>query len=360
MSNWFEQSSVAGGLARITEPHVHPILRSNTRWIHGTDRDTHDLGAPLPERLGVLPRPDFDAAAYRIEPVCLPSAPLGGDQINDGDGSLTVLHLPGHTPGSLALYEAHSGVLYPGDVIYDATSSTTSPSPTSAATGGRWSSRVSSRCRSYRWATGAASSRHGSISSLATTWTLRTDGQRPRRVPINDATEKETTITIHTYISDQCLHDAPHSDLRRARAAAVSTIPTSSGAAGRIIPELDGKLTGSTLRVLVPVGSIADFTARLSQPASVEEVNAAFCAAVESPASSAYLAYSVARLVSADIVDNPHSAVFDAPPTQVVVDQVVEDQVKIFAWHDNESGFSGLLELSERLGLLAPERGGRR
>ena len=157
--------------------------------------------------------------------------------------------------------------------------------------------------------------------------------------------ESGLMTTIHAYTSDQRLHDAPHGDLRRARAAAVSTIPTSSGAAGtigRIIPELEGKLTGLALRVPVPVGSITDLTVQLSRPATVEEVNTAFRAAAETSRLSPYLAYSEAPLVSADIVGNPHSAIFDAPLTQVV-----GDQVKVFAWYDNEWGFSNrLVELS--------------
>ncbi|MFV0533742.1 MAG: type I glyceraldehyde-3-phosphate dehydrogenase [Cumulibacter sp.] len=160
--------------------------------------------------------------------------------------------------------------------------------------------------------------------------------------------ESGMMTTIHAYTSDQRLHDAPHKDPRRARAAALSTIPTSSGAArtiGRIIPELDGKLTAMSLRVPVPVGSITDLTAKLTRPASVDEINAAFRAAAASAQLSPYLAYSEAPLVSADIVGNPHSAVFDAPLTQVV-----DDQVKVFAWYDNEWGFSNrLVELSQRI-----------
>ena len=161
--------------------------------------------------------------------------------------------------------------------------------------------------------------------------------------------ESGIMTTVHAYTSDQRLHDAPHGDLRRARAAALSTIPTSSGAArtiGRIIPELDGRLTGLALRVPVPVGSITDLTVRLTRPATAEEVNAAFRAAAASPGLSPYLAYSEAPLVSADIVGNPHSAIFDAPLTQVV-----GDQVKVFAWYDNEWGFSNrLVELAARIG----------
>ena len=163
--------------------------------------------------------------------------------------------------------------------------------------------------------------------------------------------ESGLMTTVHAYTSDQRLHDAPHSDLRRARAAAVSTIPTSSGAAktiGRIIPELDGRLTGFALRVPVPVGSITDLTAVLTRTASVAEVNEAFRAAAASDGLSPYLEYSTAPIVSADIVGNPHSAIFDAPLTQAV-----GDQVKVLAWYDNEWGFSNrLVELAQ---LVAPK-----
>ena len=161
--------------------------------------------------------------------------------------------------------------------------------------------------------------------------------------------ESGLMTTIHAYTADQRLHDAPHDDLRRARAATLSTIPTSSGAAatiGRIIPELDGKLTGLALRVPVPVGSITDLTVRMSRPASGETVNAAFRAAAETPGLGPYLAYSEAPLVSADVIGNPHSAIFDAPLTHVR-----GDQVKVFAWYDNEWGFSNrLVDLSELVG----------
>ncbi|MDN5964346.1 MAG: type I glyceraldehyde-3-phosphate dehydrogenase [Actinomyces sp.] len=168
---------------------------------------------------------------------------------------------------------------------------------------------------------------------------------------LNDAFGIESGLmtTVHAYTSDQKLHDAPHKDLRRARAAALSTIPTSSGAArtiGRIIPELEGKLTGFALRVPVPVGSITDLTAVLSRPASIEEVNEAFRAAADSPELSRYLAYSEAPIVSSDIVGNPHSVIFDAPLTEVV-----GSQVKVLGWYDNEWGFSNrLVELAELVG----------
>jgi glyceraldehyde 3-phosphate dehydrogenase len=155
--------------------------------------------------------------------------------------------------------------------------------------------------------------------------------------------------TVHAYTGDQRLHDAPHSDLRRARAAAVSTIPTSSGAAkaiGKVIPELDGRLTGFALRVPVAVGSITDLTVVLRTQASVEDVNQAFAAAAAEGPLKGYLQYSEAPLVSVDIVGNPHSSIFDAPLTQVV-----GNQVKVLGWYDNEWGFSNrLVEFSERIG----------
>jgi len=161
--------------------------------------------------------------------------------------------------------------------------------------------------------------------------------------------ESGLMTTIHAYTGDQRLHDAPHSDLRRARAAAVSTIPTSSGAAsaiGKVIPELDGKLTGLALRVPVPVGSITDLTVVLTRTAGVDEVNGAFHAAAASGPLQGYLQYSEAPLVSVDIVGNPHSTIFDAPLTQVV-----GNQVKVFGWYDTEWGFSNrLVEFSERVG----------
>lgn len=155
--------------------------------------------------------------------------------------------------------------------------------------------------------------------------------------------------TIHAYTSDQRIHDAPHADLRRARAAAMSTIPTSSGAAkaiGKVIPELDGRLTGLSLRVPVPVGSITDLTAVVDHAPGVQAVNEAFAAAANGGPLRGYLQYSQAPLVSADIVGNPHSSIFDAPLTQVV-----DNQVKVFGWYDNEWGFSNrLVEFSERIG----------
>ncbi|BCB88161.1 type I glyceraldehyde-3-phosphate dehydrogenase [Phytohabitans suffuscus] len=177
-----------------------------------------------------------------------------------------------------------------------------------------------------------------------------TNSLAPLAKVLNDSFGVESGLmtTVHAYTGDQRLHDAPHSDLRRARAAAVSTIPTSSGAAkaiGKVIPELDGRLTGAALRVPVPVGSVTDLTVVLRRGAGVEDVNAAFREAAASPRLQRYLRYSEAPLVSADIVGNPYSSIFDAPLTQAV-----GDQVKVLGWYDNEWGFSNrLVEFSERI-----------
>ena len=177
-----------------------------------------------------------------------------------------------------------------------------------------------------------------------------TNSLAPLAKVLNDSFGIESGLmtTIHAYTGDQRLHDAPHSDLRRARAAAVSTIPTSSGAAkaiGKVIPELDGRLTGASLRVPVPVGSITDLTVVLRQRAGIDEVNAAFREAAASQRLHRYLQYSEAPLVSADIVGNPFSSIFDAPLTEAV-----GNQVKVLGWYDNEWGFSNrLVEFSERI-----------
>ena len=154
-----------------------------------------------------------------------------------------------------------------------------------------------------------------------------TNSLAPLAKVLNDSFGIESGLmtTVHAYTGDQRLQDAPHSDLRRASAAAVSTIPTSSGAAkaiGKVIPELDGRLTGFALRVPIPVGSITDLTAVLTKSADVAEINQAFADAAAAGPLKGYLQYSEAPLVSADIVGNPHSSIFDAPLTQVVEDQI--------------------------------------
>jgi glyceraldehyde 3-phosphate dehydrogenase len=149
--------------------------------------------------------------------------------------------------------------------------------------------------------------------------------------------EKGFMTTIHAYTSDQRIQDAPHKDLRRARAAALSIIPTTTGAAkavGLVLPELAGKLDGFSVRVPIPDGSLTDFTAILKTEATVEEVNAAFEAAASGPMKG-IVEYSTAPLVSIDIVGNPHSTVFDAPST--MADGTM---VKVVGWYDNEWGYA--------------------
>ncbi|KQV05533.1 MULTISPECIES: type I glyceraldehyde-3-phosphate dehydrogenase [unclassified Kitasatospora] len=146
--------------------------------------------------------------------------------------------------------------------------------------------------------------------------------------------------TVHAYTQDQNLQDGPHKDLRRARAAATNIVPTSTGAAkaiGLVLPQLNGKLDGASLRVPVPVGSITDLTAYLARPTTVEEVNALFAKAAAEGPLAGVLRYAEAPLVSSDIVGDPHSCIFDAQLTTVGGNG---RHVKIFGWYDNESGFS--------------------
>ena len=158
--------------------------------------------------------------------------------------------------------------------------------------------------------------------------------------------------TIHAYTADQSLLDGPHKDMRRARAAAVNLVPTSTGAAkalGLVIPELDGRLNGFAVRVPVPTGSLVDLTIEAERATSVDEVNAAFEARADSGPLAGILAYSEEPIVSADIVRSPFSAIFDAPLTSVIDGT----QVKVVAWYDNEWGYANrLVELAER--VLAP------
>ena len=143
--------------------------------------------------------------------------------------------------------------------------------------------------------------------------------------------------TIHAYTSDQNLQDAPHKDLRRARAAGVSMIPTTTGAAsavGLVLPHLEGKLDGFAVRVPIPDGSLTDLTVDVERPATVDEINATFKAAASGPMRG-ILEYSDEPIVSADIVHNPHSCIYDAPSTMVV-----GNLVKIVGWYDNEWGYS--------------------
>src|SRR5918993_1249056 len=144
--------------------------------------------------------------------------------------------------------------------------------------------------------------------------------------------------TIHAYTADQNLQDLPHSDLRRARAAAINLIPTSTGAAkaiGLVIPELDGKLNGVAIRAPVPTGSVVDLTVRVQKETSVEEINAAMKAAAEGPLEG-ILQYTEDPIVSTDIVKSPYSSIFDAELTSVLEGNFV----KVFSWYDNEWGYS--------------------
>ncbi|WP_372697741.1 type I glyceraldehyde-3-phosphate dehydrogenase [Arthrobacter sp. JSM 101049] len=155
--------------------------------------------------------------------------------------------------------------------------------------------------------------------------------------------------TIHAYTADQNLQDGPHRDPRRARAAALNMVPTSTGAAkaiGLVLPELKGKLDGYAMRVPVPTGSATDLTVTLAREASVEEVNAAFRQASQEGPLAPYLSYNEDPIVSSDIVTDPHSAIFDAPMTKVI-----GSTVKVIAWYDNEFGYSSrLVDLTEFVG----------
>ena len=151
---------------------------------------------------------------------------------------------------------------------------------------------------------------------------------------------KGLMTTIHAYTQDQNLQDGPHKDLRRARAAALNIVPTSTGAAkaiGLVLPELKGKLDGYALRVPIPTGSVTDLTAELKKSASADEINAAMKAAAEGPMKG-ILKYYDAPIVSSDIVTDPHSSIFDSGLTKVI-----DDQAKVVSWYDNEWGYSNRL-----------------
>lgn len=154
--------------------------------------------------------------------------------------------------------------------------------------------------------------------------------------------------TVHSYTSDQRLHDAPHSDLRRARAAAQSIVPTSTGAAKaltRIFPELDGFMGGCGIRVPVPDGSLTDLTIVVDKAPTVAEINAAFKKASETNLKG-ILSYIEDPVVSVDILDNPHSCIFDSLLTSVIGDNMI----KVVGWYDNEAGYSNrLIDLMTKL-----------
>jgi glyceraldehyde 3-phosphate dehydrogenase len=164
----------------------------------------------------------------------------------------------------------------------------------------------------------------------------------PMAKAINEAfgIQRGLMTTIHAYTADQNLLDGPHRDLRRARAAALNIVPTSTGAAkaiGLVMPELIGKLDGYALRVPVPTGSATDLTVTVSRETTVAEVNAAVKAAAEGPFKG-YLRYTEDPIVSSDIVTDPSSCIFDAGLTKVI-----GDQVKVVGWYDNEWGYSNRL-----------------
>jgi glyceraldehyde 3-phosphate dehydrogenase len=154
--------------------------------------------------------------------------------------------------------------------------------------------------------------------------------------------------TIHSYTNDQIILDAPHKDLRRARAAAVSMIPTKTGAAkaiGLVIPELDGKLDGFSVRVPTPDGSLVDLTCELGRNVTKEEIHAAMKTAADGPMKG-ILEYIDEPLVSCDIIGNPHSSIYDSLLTKVIDGNFV----KVVAWYDNEAGYSArLADLVEKL-----------
>jgi glyceraldehyde 3-phosphate dehydrogenase len=166
--------------------------------------------------------------------------------------------------------------------------------------------------------------------------------------------ERGVMTTIHAYTADQRLQDAPHKDLRRARAAAANLVPTSTGAAkaiGLVIPELDGKLNGISVRAPVITGSVVDLVCTVERPTSIEEVNQAFGERADSGPLEGILRYTEDPIVSSDIVRSPYSSVFDAGLTMVIDERLV----KVVAWYDNEWGYSNrLIDLAERVLAGAP------
>jgi len=161
--------------------------------------------------------------------------------------------------------------------------------------------------------------------------------------------ESGVMTTIHAYTADQNLHDGPHKDLRRARAAALSLIPASTGAAkamGLVMPELNGKLNGFAVRAPVPTGSLVDLVFQASRDVTVEEINEAVSAKADTGALEGILAYTEDPIVSSDIVHSPYSSVFDSQLTMVLGERTV----KVLVWYDNEWGYSNrCVDLAERV-----------
>ncbi len=160
--------------------------------------------------------------------------------------------------------------------------------------------------------------------------------------------EKGFITTIHAYTSDQRLQDSPHSDLRRARAAAINMVPTTTGAAkavGLVLPELKGKLDGNAVRVPTPTGSLTDLVCILKKEVTAEQINAAVKAAAEGPMKG-ILKYTEDPIVSSDIVGDPHSSIFDAQLTSVN-----GNLAKVVSWYDNEAGYANrVADLIEKIG----------
>jgi glyceraldehyde 3-phosphate dehydrogenase len=173
---------------------------------------------------------------------------------------------------------------------------------------------------------------------------------------LNDAVgiERGVMTTIHAYTADQRLQDAPHKDLRRARAAAANLVPTSTGAAkaiGLVVPELEGKLNGIAVRAPVITGSVVDLVCEVGRATTKEEVNEAFAAKADTGSLEGILQYSEDPIVSSDIVRSPYSSVFDAPLTMVIDERLV----KVVAWYDNEWGYSNrVVDLAQRVLAGAP------
>jgi len=166
--------------------------------------------------------------------------------------------------------------------------------------------------------------------------------------------ESGMMTTVHAFTNDQNLLDLPHKDLRRARAATVNIVPTSTGAArstGLVLPSMKGRLDGSSLRVPVPDGSITDFTAVIPGSVTVADVNGAFAAAASSGPLSAVLVYTEDPIVSSDIVGSPASCTFDAGLTMVMPSASGITLVKVGGWYDNEWGYANrLVDLSLVIG----------
>jgi glyceraldehyde 3-phosphate dehydrogenase len=161
--------------------------------------------------------------------------------------------------------------------------------------------------------------------------------------------ERGLMTTIHAYTADQRLQDAPHKDLRRARAAAVNLVPASSGAAkaiGLVIPELNGKLNGAAVRAPVPTGSVVDLTFQASRETSIDEIKDVVRGKADTGAMTGILAYTEDPIVSSDIVKNPYSSIFDAPLTAVLEGTLV----KVVTWYDNEWAYSNrCVELAQKV-----------